>query len=163
MERVNRILFDKNYRFCLMKNKTLEESRVFCRHDAEHSLTVARLTYLLLLEDGCRLISKGAAYGAGLLHDLGRWKEYAEGGDHALHSAALAGPILERAGFDISERELIIKAITHHRREIPGEHRSPLSAALYRADGLARPCFDCASRNECRGLERRPHHERLIY
>ncbi len=163
MEKVNHILFDEDYRFHLMKNSTLEESRVFCGHDIEHSLAVARLTYLLLLEEGCRFISKEVAYGAGLLHDLGRWKEYEEGGDHALHSAALAGPILEKAGFDASERELIVKAIAHHRRKIPGEHRSPLSTALYRADGLARSCFDCPARNECRGLEKRPHRDRLIY
>ncbi len=163
MQRVNRILFDEEYRCCLVKNRVLEERRSFCRHDFEHSLAVARLTYLLLLEEECRIISRDVAYGTGLLHDIGRWKEYEEGGDHALHSAALAWDILERAGFDLSERELIVKAIARHREEVPGEHRSPLSAALYRADGLARPCFYCACRSECHGLEKRPHREGLIY
>lgn len=163
MDRINRILFDEEYCRYLRKNKLLEKSRAFCRHDLEHSLAVARLTYLLLLEEGCRLISREVAYGAGLLHDIGRWKEYEEGGDHALHSAALAGAILERAGFDTSEGELILKAIAEHRHEIPGAHRSPLSTALYRADGLSRPCFACASREKCRSLERRPHREKLLY
>jgi len=49
------------------------------------------------------------AYSAGLLHDIGRWKEYQGEGDHAGHSAALAESILERAGFKPSEQKLILK------------------------------------------------------
>ena len=99
MEKVNRIIFDDQYRLYLLKNKALEEDRSFCHHNFEHLLTVARLTYLLLLEKECRFISKEMAYSAGLLHDIGRWKEYQGEGDHAGHSAALAESILERAGF----------------------------------------------------------------
>lgn len=163
MERVNRILFDDEYRRYLLKNKACERDRPFCHHNLEHLLAVARLTYLLLLEEKCRFISKELAYSAGLLHDLGRWKEYREGGDHALHSAALAGNILKRAGFTASERELILKAIAQHRRCSPGEHRSPLSRALSRADRLSRLCFSCDAREDCRGLEQRPHREKLLY
>ncbi|NLA12544.1 MAG: HD domain-containing protein [Firmicutes bacterium] len=163
MKRVNRILADDDYRLYLHRNKTAEEQRSFCRHDLEHLLTVARLTYLLLLEKECRHLSREIAYSAGLLHDIGRWKEYRGEGDHAAHSAALAGPILERAGFTPPERELIVKAIAQHRRSVPGEHRSPLSEALYRADELSRLCFACDTRKECRRLEQRPHWRELQY
>ncbi len=163
MEKVNRVLFDEEYRHYLLKNKALEECRSFCHHNFEHLLAVARLTYLLLLEEGCRFIPKEIAYSAGLLHDIGRWKEYQCGGDHAGYSAALAGSILERAGFDPSEQELILKAIVQHRHSAPGEHRSPLSAALHKADDMARLCFSCASRKNCRNVDRRPQREGLIY
>ncbi len=163
MGKVNRILFDDEYRLYLQKNKALEEGRSFCHHNFEHLLAVARLTYLFLLEEGCRFISKDIAYSAGLLHDIGRWKEYQGGGDHAGHSAALAGSILERAGFNISEQELILKAIAQHRHITPREHRSPLSAALCKADDMARLCFSCASRKDCRNVDRRPQRDGLIY
>lgn len=163
MRKVNRILFDEAYCLYLQKNKDLEENRLFCRHGFEHLLAVARLTYLLLLEEGCRFISKEMAYSAGLLHDIGRWKEYDIGGDHAGYSAALAGPILDRAGFSLSEQELILKAISQHRHGLPDEHCSPLSAALRKADAMDRLCFSCASREGCRSLERQPQRDQLIY
>ncbi len=163
MKNVNRILCDEEYRSLLRRNREAEKDRHFCCHDFEHLLTVARLTYLFLLEDGCRLITREMAYSAGLLHDIGRWKEYEGGGDHAGISAALAGPILERAGFNASEQELIAKAIAQHRHDTPGEHRSPLSSALHKADAMSRLCFSCASRKDCRSLDRRAHRERLVY
>lgn len=163
MNRVNQILLDDDYRLYLQRNKVAEEQRIFCRHDLDHLLTVARLTYLLLLEKECRHLSKEIAYSAGLLHDIGRWREYRGEGDHAIHSAALSGPILKRAGFTPPERELIVKAIAQHRRSVLGEHRSPLSEALHKADRLSRPCFSCDAKNKCRHLEKRPHWKKLQY
>ena len=90
MKRINQILNNEQYCLYLLKNKALEEYRQFCRHDLEHMLAVSRLTYLLLLEKGSTAISKEVAYAAGLLHDIGRWKEYEDGTDHAGYSACLA-------------------------------------------------------------------------
>lgn len=164
MERVNRILSDEQYRVYLLKNKGPEEYRIFCTHDLEHMLTVARLTYLLLLEEDCKFITQALAYAAGLLHDIGRWKEYQDGTDHAGYSAVLAGAILERAGFETSERELIVKAIAQHRDKDEQEgHLSPLSKALRKADGMARLCFSCAVLKDCQCLDKRPHTTGLIY
>jgi putative nucleotidyltransferase with HDIG domain len=164
MERVNRILSDEKYRIYLLKNKGPEEYRIFCTHDLEHMLAVARLTYLLLLEEDCKFMTQELAYAAGLLHDIGRWKEYQDGTDHAGYSAVLAATILERAGFETAERDLIVKAIAQHRNHHDQEeHRSPLSKALRKADGMARLCFSCAALKECRRLDKRPHTAGLIY
>lgn len=163
MEKVNRILHDDEYRLYLSRNRDCEEHRRFCGHDLEHLVSVARLTYLLLLESGCRYISKEMAYSAGLLHDIGRWKEYRGEGDHARHGAALAGAILERAGFAPAERVLIQRAIAQHRHDDPAEHRSPLSRALSKADELSRLCFSCPARADCRKVERHPHRNKLFY
>ena len=165
MKRVNLILHDEQYRVYLLKNKALEEYRSFCNHNLEHMLTVARLVYLLLIENHLGdVISKELAYAAGLLHDIGRWKEYQDGTDHAAHSAALAEPILERAGFDHSEIDLISRAIAQHRgKEHPKSHYSPLSLSLRKADKLARLCFQCGTLKDCKSAEKRPHTEMLEY
>lgn len=164
MKRVNHILNDEQYRLYLLKNKAPEEYRQFCHHNFEHMLTVSRLTYLLLLESGCPFISRELAYAAGLLHDIGRWKEYQDGTDHAEYSAVLSGPILERAGFDPAERELIMRAVARHRdKEDAGAQRSPLGEALSRADSLSRLCFQCSAAGECKCCAERPHYNELIY
>ncbi len=164
MDRCTRIIENRKYQLFLEKIEKEESGRVFCGHHFEHLLSVARLTYLLLLEKGQPFISREIAYAAGLLHDLGRWKEYRDGGDHAEISAELAGPILEKAGFLLFERRLIQEAIAQHRS--PGEnhlHRSPLSKALSKADQYSRLCFKCRARDNCYKLEQQPHQRRLIY
>ena len=52
MERVNRIWRHRTYQECLEKIRAHEETREFCRHTPEHFLDVARLTYMLALEEG---------------------------------------------------------------------------------------------------------------
>jgi uncharacterized protein len=164
MNRINHILNDEQYRLYLMKNKALEENRQFCNHDFDHMLAVSRLTYLLLLESGCTVISKELAYAAGLLHDIGRWKEYQDGTDHAGYSAILAGPILDQAGFVPVERDLVVKAIAQHRdKESKITHRSPLSKAISQADSLSRLCFQCSALKDCKCPDKRPHYQELNY
>ncbi len=164
MERVNRILASREYRDHLERNALREESRPFCRHHFEHLLTVARLTYLLLLEEGCPFINRETAYAAGLLHDIGRWQEYDYGTDHALASAEMAKTILKKVGFSNSETELITRAIAQHRlKNHEQPHLSSLSRALAKADQYSRLCFNCQARSECLTLDRQPHKEELIY
>lgn len=164
MDRCAKIIEHRKYRLYLEKNESLEAERIYCGHHFEHLLTVARLTYLLLLEEGQPFISREIAYAAGLLHDIGRFKEYQAGGDHAELSSELAGPILEEAGFKLSERLLIEKAIAQHRTDDSDHiHRSPLSKALSKADKYARLCFRCKASDDCYKLEHQPHKGRLIY
>lgn len=164
MERCNRIITNPEYRLYLQKNVQEEAGRIFCGHHFEHLVTVARLTYLILIEEGQPFISREMAYASGLLHDLGRWKEYQSDQDHAAVSSELAGPILEKAGFPSPERLLIQKAIAQHRlRDSELRHRSPLSRALGRADRLSRLCFKCEARDSCYKLEKQPHKRRLFY
>ncbi len=164
MKRVNIIIADPEYRSCLQKNSDAEEGRQFCSHHFEHLLSVARLTWLLLLEEGSPYISREIAYAAGLLHDIGRWREYEDGTDHGAYSAELAQPLLQKAGFSEDERALIGKAIAQHRSKSAfAEHISPLSSALRRADKYERVCFFCAARFQCNKVEAQPHRYELIY
>jgi uncharacterized protein len=164
MKRVNEIIDNPDYKLYLQNNAKAEEGRVFCRHPFEHLLDVARLTYIILLENNETYISREMAYAAGLLHDIGRWQQYETGEDHAAASAKLAAPLLESAGFSGSETDLILKAIRQHRLKADsGEHRSPLSRALCRADAYARICFRCTVRDQCNKLDSHPHSDRLEY
>lgn len=164
MERCNKIISNPDYQGYLQQTGALEAKRIYCRHNFEHLLTVARLTYILLLENGFPYISREIAYGAGLLHDIGRWQEYTEGKDHAEGSAEMADPILKEAGFTLSERSLIIKAISQHRKKLDQKmHRSPLSKALSKADNLSRLCFLCTASNNCNKPDRQAHKGRLVY
>ena len=52
MNRVNAVWQHETYQSCLSKLKAWEEKREFCRHTPEHFLDVARLTWILALEQG---------------------------------------------------------------------------------------------------------------
>ena len=120
MERVNRIWCHRTYQECLEKIRAHEETREFCRHTPEHFLDVARLTYILALEEGicrkkkfrgkksgrsfCRAEEQASElkeliYAAGLLHDIGRHLQYEKGIPHEKASAEIAEKILSDCGF----------------------------------------------------------------
>jgi len=118
-------------------------------------LDVARLTYILLLESGqvaALSAERGRelCYAAGLLHDVGRWRQYDGDGDHARAGAELAGPILTRAGFSPAEVELVVGAVAGHRSEGAGI----LGRLLARADRLSRECWRCRARELCYKADR---------
>ncbi|MBW6462681.1 MAG: HD domain-containing protein [Firmicutes bacterium] len=164
MDRVNRIIIDPEFEGYLHKIDIAEEGRLFCSHHFDHLLSTARLTWIYLLEGGSPYISREIAYAAGFLHDIGRWREYRDGGDHADYSAELAKPLLRKSGFSEAESGLIIKAIKQHRDSYDPEiHRSPLSLALNRADKHSRLCFTCNAREVCNKLNKQPHKCRLEY
>jgi uncharacterized protein len=123
-----------------------EKSRVFCGHGLGHLLDVARIAYILCLEEGLG-VGKELVYAAALLHDTGRWRQYEDGTPHERESADIAAVILPGCGFDDEETTLIMGAILSHRRQ--GSPKSGLEKAFYRADKLSRRCFDCNAAEEC--------------
>ena len=164
MEKIERIINHPDFKLYLSRNRYQETGRVFCSHGFDHLLTVARLTYLLVLERGDTKAVKEIAYAAGLLHDIGRWQEYTGDIDHARAGAELAHPLLVEAGFKSSEIEPILNAIREHRRESPpGKRRHPLSQALYEADLFSRLCFNCPVTEKCRKYPAMPQGNRLCY
>ena len=156
MERISRILSHQKYREHLKKIEVWEKDRVFCKHDKKHFLDVARIAYILYLEEmsshdskyDTKAKVKEFLYAAGLLHDIGRWKEYEEGIEHHLASVQLAEPILKDCSFSPEETEQILSIIKTHRKEVQEEKES-LSSIFYRADKLSRECFWCPAEKEC--------------
>ncbi|MCT4605553.1 MAG: HD domain-containing protein [Marinisporobacter sp.] len=147
MKRVNKILENEKYIHYLEQNIEAEKNRVFCRHDLRHYLEVARVAYILALEKNISL-KKDMIYATALLHDIGRWKEYLEGVDHAIASANLAKELLDIADFNPSEQALIQGAIRNHRTY--NAKNPPLDQILYKSDKISRPCMECSVVKECK-------------
>ncbi len=159
MKRIDAIVRDPLFQECLEKNKAAERDREFCKHDLQHFVDVARITYILILESGYLpsfitenglsgpSAAKEVVYAAGILHDIGRWREYETGEDHAPVGAALAQEILERTGFTPEERRVVVNAIHEHREQ--STQMTTLGELLHRADNLSRACHECSAQDKC--------------
>ncbi len=146
MEKFNLILKNGLYNKYLQDNETCEKNRIYCLHDMRHFLDVARIAYILKLENSLD-IGKDIIYAAALLHDIGKWQQYRSGIPHEEASAGLSEEILVQSGYDESEREVIIRAIREHRSE--GEGKSLLGELIYKSDKLSRNCFICKAEASC--------------
>ena len=147
MERVNRIIQHEVFIKEMKKLSRLERDRMYCRHDIDHLLSVARLAYIAALEEGLPL-KKDVVYAAALLHDIGRASQYETGMPHDKAGALIAETVLMDCGFDEDECAGILEAISGHRsREAAGE--KPLPRILYEADKGSRACFACKAQASC--------------
>lgn len=147
MERIDRILNHVFFQESMAKTEAFEKDRAYCRHDLGHCLDVARIAYLYCLEQGIP-ISKDMIYGAALLHDIGRFRQYETASSHALESAKAAPEILKDCGYRESEIEEIVRAIACHNSFQEGSEEN-LTKILYWADKKSRLCFQCKARESC--------------
>ncbi len=159
MERIDAIVRDPLFQECLSKNKREERDREFCKHDLQHFVDVCRITYILMLESGSfsnfietnnlsgPQAAKETVYAAGILHDIGRWRQYQTGEDHSVIGAELAEQILKRASFSVQEIRVITRAILEHRAQ--RDQMSILGELLHRADNLSRACHECGAKEMC--------------
>ncbi len=147
MDRIDKILKHDLFLENLQKNMAAEADRCFCRHDMVHFLDVARIGMIMNLE-GKLEIPREWIYGAALLHDIGKHRQYGEGIPHEQASAEIAPKILKGCGFDEKETRVIIDAILQHRNSNMIPERN-LRGVLYRADKASRPCFSCTAEQEC--------------
>lgn len=147
MEKVNKICSHPLFLSSLAKIQELEKERIFCRHNTEHFLDVARIAYIENLEKNLH-ISKEKIYAAAMLHDIGRHLQYLQGIPHERGSAMIAEKILKDCGFEKEEQEEILSAIMGHRT--PETRVSDnLAGLLYRADKKSRICAFCSACQEC--------------
>lgn len=147
MERIHAICNHPVWKESVEKIQALEQERIFCKHNPQHFLDVARLAWIENLEKDLE-IEKELIYAAGLLHDIGRHLQYEKGIPHDKGSAMLAEKIMEDCGFTKKEQEEVLSAILQHRIK---ETRSLDSFAglIYRADKASRACLFCSARNAC--------------
>lgn len=165
MKRVELLVKDPLYKEYLQRNSDEQKDARFCLHDFRHHLDVARITYILVLEQNDlvffikesglngRLAAKEVIYAAGLTHDIGKWYEYRTGIDHASYGAKLGRELLPQAYFNPNEVEIICRAIFEHRNI--SVDMSFLGERLHRADNLSRVCVDCDFRDQCPKLKSR--------
>lgn len=147
MNKVNEIIRNESYLKALEEIEKLEKERIFCKHNMEHFLSVARIMEI----ENCKRklgFAEEILYAAALLHDIGRHLEYQENIPHEKASYELAKTILADTAFTKNEKEKILKAIASHRNQEESEKDS-LAKLLYKSDKKSRPCFTCPAKAEC--------------
>ncbi len=147
MERLNRLLKHELFQDCMKRIGQAEQDRIYCRHDRKHSLDVARIAYILNMEEQMGF-DKEFIYAMALLHDLGRSEEYEQGRSHHEAGAELAAQILPECGFTPEETKRICTAIAAH-KNAGDEGADSCVRLLYRADKLSRDCYDCLATETC--------------
>lgn len=150
MERYQQIICDKEYCKMVRKIEEYERDREFCCHTLSHFCDVARIMYILALEEGSSL-EQDIIYATALLHDIGRVWEYEKNIPHEQASVEIARKMLPRYGYEEEEISAVVKAIGAHRVE--ERQDSELAEYLYRADKLSRNCFACKASVGCKWPE----------
>ncbi len=147
MENIDRIINHPIFKMSMKKICEYEEKREFCCHGISHCLDVARMAYITNLEQHLGF-SKEMIYGAALLHDIGRWRQYEEDIPHEEAGAALAADILEDTAFSRDEIRQILDAIGSH-RDVQTKEAEIFSQILYQADKQSRVCWLCEAQDAC--------------
>ena len=174
MERVDKVMNHPVFRENMKRIEKAEIDRFFCRHGLPHALDVARIFYILLLEEQVSCdkklvdddneqmsvnkdflngdremlsIDKELVYATALLNDIGRYEQYENGTPHNEAGAKLAGVIMASCGFTEDECELAVNAIKGHRRD--SSDGDVFCHLLYKADKLSRDCYRCEAEPEC--------------
>lgn len=159
MKNTDIILKSKKFNKYLDELEFLERDRFFCRHNYEHFVSVARICYILKLEEDLD-VEKDIIYSTALLHDLGRVVEIKEGINHAIASVDIAKEILKETYFSNEEKNRIMECISAHRGK--DLEKDKFFDIFYRADKFSRPCFRCPAYKECNWSFEKKNHT-IIY
>lgn len=149
MERVNRILAHRDFVEVMQGLNDAEKDRIYCKHDLEHLLNVARIMTIRNLEKNLG-ISKDIIYGTALLHDIGRLAQYETGQKHAQVGCGMAAIILKACGYKEVEIVDMCEAINGHSESNDfQENTTTLNSLLKESDKLSRNCFLCTAKDTC--------------
>ena len=144
MNNIDAIMSNKLYKESLEKLSEYERDREFCNHTIEHFIDVSRIAYIMVLEEKLS-VSKEIIYAIGLLHDIGRVRQYEEGIHHDIASVEMSREILKETSFTEQEIHTILNGIANHRKESDNK----LEEIIYKADKISRQCFNCKAEEEC--------------
>ena len=159
MNRVNCILNNEKYKKIVHIIEMFEIDREFCKHDINHFMDVARIAYILVLENHID-INKEIVYATALLHDIGRGIQYRHGAPHDVAGIALAEEIMTETGFGEGEKTIILNAIKYHRNE--NGSIIDFNSLFSKSDKLSRNCFNCKETEKCKWNDERKNYY-LIY
>ena len=143
MERYNKIIKNSLFNQAINTINEREKTRIFCCHSINHCLDVARIAYIINLENNMA-IPKDIIYTTALLHDLGRAYDVE---NHNNKSAEIARTIMTQCNFSDSEIEQCVNAILNHRKDV--DIINNLSDLICKADKLSRQCYSCKAQKEC--------------
>jgi uncharacterized protein len=158
-DKINVIIENHSFQYHLRNIEYHEKDREFCKHHMQHFLDVARLMYIMNLENVLN-IPKHIIYATALLHDIGRGMQYEKGTPHHIASVEIAKEILQQCYYEENEIHEILEAIGEHRSSNEGLNN--LNDLLYKCDKLSRNCAHCTATDGCKW----PQHKknmRIIY
>lgn len=175
MPRVQAIIETPMFLEALSGIESAEEHRQFCKHGRAHLLDVARIAWILNVEQGA-CVDREVMYATALLHDIGRAAQYATGEPHDEAGVRVAAAILdsipEDMRFSEQERADILQAIRGHRGSSKaGESDASncsstrtcvLARLIKEADHISRPCYACPVRDDCNWPDERKNLELRI-
>ena len=146
-DKINLIIENYSFQHNLRKIEDLEKHREFCTHGMNHFLDVARIMYIMSLENKSN-IPKYMIYATAFLHDIGRGEQYEAGTPHDIASVEIARNILKQCKYDTKEIDEILEAIGNHRNNT--ENLNSLSYVLFKSDKLSRNCVHCTAIDRCK-------------
>lgn len=166
MDRIKQILCHPRFIAYMNKNADMELDRIFCKHNLEHVLEVARIAAAFIKEESLTPALRETyneeelLYAAALLHDIGRHIQYETGEKHGPVSARLAPEILCDCGYLEAEIDIIADAIFSHSDKSLVDEKS-LRGILAKADLYSRNCGECKVRDLCNWSEEEKNHPML--
>ena len=143
MERYNKVIENNLFKSAIKAIEEKEKNRIFCCHSTNHCLDVARIAYIINLENNMG-ISKDIIYTTALLHDLGR---AFDNENHNEKSAKIAKDIMSQCDFLNEEINKCVNAMLKHRKDVDSINN--LSDLICKADKLSRQCYSCKAQKEC--------------
>ena len=147
MNRISLILNHPIFQRELSSIEELEKTRIYCGHNLDHLLAVARLGWIYTLEHNLP-INKELWYSCALLHDIGRSLQYTKKIPHHEAGDLLAKQILTDCQFTNAEILSITEAIVGHRKQLP-ETLETMEDLIIWADKKSRNCFHCHASDTC--------------
>lgn len=154
-----------------------ESFRIYCGHEIDHAMDVARLAWIYYLEDWMKgnaekkpdddFANEGIAYiwnpnmeetkdlfyVAALLHDIGRVAQYETGVHHAVAGIEPAKQILMDIQAPIDWVGQILDVIAEHSDKEASHVEKNLQYYIAKADHDCRLCFSCLAADSCKWTE----------
>ena len=137
MNAPDRLLAHSDYQRAIRAIAEREQDRRFCRHGLDHVSDVARLLWILVIENE-RPFDKDTVLLTAMLHDIGR---SVDNDNHDAESVRIARTL----------RAQILSAIASHRDKNAtiDPQQASLGQLLALADKKSRPCYRCPAAEDC--------------
>lgn len=147
MNYFNAVLHHPDFMQAVALLREKEATRIFCRHGLDHFMDVARIAWIICLEEGLTF-PKEEIYLTALLHDIGRSQDAAH---HDEASVSMAKAILKSCSVPEDIIARVLEAISSHRQKLTSFNpkQASMGELIAWADKRSRLCFQCPAQADC--------------
>lgn len=152
MKYTDRVLKHPIFEKFVKEIRQIENGRIYCHHELEHAVDVARLAWIYYLEDTLTndIQQKDLIYTCALLHDIGRVAQYETGVHHSISGVAPAMQILQDIEAPESWMKEILDVVSEHSHGAVSDNKKNLEYYITKADHDCRLCFSCEAKDSCK-------------